>query len=631
MDRILIIILLLGLALPTTLLGQSKKYTRQQGPEQQLEEARRMSAKQPEKAILLVEEVVRESKERRDQRLEAQAFLLLGEIYENIDQDRLALQRFYQSANLAQGLKDQSLLAQANYRMGRARTKLGEFAEAQTNFNLCIKVSPNSDLITKCQEGLADLAFAKKDYSQSEQLYDQVRQDKNILADSVSIARIEAKKSQNYISQKRYDEAEESFQNSLNSLPKRSIEPDEFEPIQQANNRLIEEDTVAQGPVASRLNSYKPAEKLELPEEALVEEQMQLADASVRENDLIKAEGQVKEAEALITPEVSPESKARVFKLSSEIALKKGAYEAAVEDYSKYVEANEEILQKKQAELDQQVSILENQNRIDLFIKDYALEEKDRVLLKNQIRSQWIVIGLLSLLLLAALVGFYIIIKNVRERRRANQMLLLKSLRTQMNPHFIFNALNSVNHYIAQSDERAANQFLSDFSRLMRMVLDHSNRDFIAFEEEMHLLDLYLKLEHLRFRDKFEYEIDRDTDLLEVAPEIPPMLIQPFVENAIWHGLRYKEGVGKLMVKIHLKKDFIQILIEDNGIGRERSKALKTKNQKQYKSTGLHNVSRRIELINEVYEKEYQLNITDLSPQAEDVGTKVELLVPVKP
>ncbi len=621
----------MGLALPSTLSGQLKKYSLKQGPEQQLEEAQRMSGKQPEKAILLVENVVKESKERRDQRLEAQAFLLLGDIYENIDQDRLALQRFYQSANLAQGLKDQALLAQANYKMGQMRTKLGEFAEAQTNFNLCIKVSPNSDLVTKCQEGLADLAFAKKDYTQSEQLYDQVRQDKNILADSVSIARIEAKKSQNYISQKRYNEAEESFQNSLNSLPKRSIEPDEFDPIREANERLMEEDTAAQGPNTSRLNSYRPPEKLELPEEALVQEQLQLADASVRENDLIKAEGQVKEAEALITPEVSPESKARVFKLSSEIALKKGAYEAAVQDYSKYVEANEEVLLKKQSELDQQISILENQNRIDLFIKDYALEEKDRVLLQNQIRSQWIVIGLLSLLLLAALVGFYVIMKNVRERRRANQMLLLKSLRTQMNPHFIFNALNSVNHYIAQSDERAANQFLSDFSRLMRMVLDHSNRDFIAFEEEMHLLDLYLKLEHLRFRDKFEYEIDRDTDLLEVAPEIPPMLIQPFVENAIWHGLRYKEGSGRLFVKIHLKKDFIQILIEDDGIGREQSKALKTKNQKQYKSTGLHNVSRRIELINEVYQKHYQLNITDLNPQAEDVGTKVELLVPVKP
>ena len=252
----------MGLALPSTLSGQLKKYSLKQGPEQQLEEAQRMSGKQPEKAILLVENVVKESKERRDQRLEAQAFLLLGDIYENIDQDRLALQRFYQSANLAQGLKDQALLAQANYKMGQMRTKLGEFAEAQTNFNLCIKVSPNSDLVTKCQEGLADLAFAKKDYTQSEQLYDQVRQDKNILADSVSIARIEAKKSQNYISQKRYNEAEESFQNSLNSLPKRSIEPDEFDPIREANERLMEEDTAAQGPNTSRLNSYRPPGKI---------------------------------------------------------------------------------------------------------------------------------------------------------------------------------------------------------------------------------------------------------------------------------------------------------------------------------------------------------------------------------
>ncbi len=629
MKKIWIVILLLSFGVVLALPGQSKLRSKDNGA-QKLEEARQMSRKRPEKAIVLVEEVVRETKETGNRKLEAQAFLLLGEIYENIDQYKLALQRYFQSGNLAKALGNQSLLAQANYRMGRVRTRLGEYAAAQDNFTICINASPDSDLVTRCQEGLADLAFAKKDYVQSEQLYDQVRQDKNILMDSVSIARIEAKKSQNYTNQKQYDKAEESLLNSLNSLPKRSIEPEEFEPIQQANQLLIEEDSATQGPIASRLNSYHGTENLALPEEALVQEQLQLADASVRENDFVKAEGRVKEAEALISPKVSPESRAKVFKLSSEIALKKGAYEAAVNDYRKYVEANEEVLLRKQEELDQQIAVLENQNRIDLFIKDYALEEKDRVLLESQIRNQWIVIGLLSLLLLAALGGFYFIMKNVQARRRANQMLLLKSLRTQMNPHFIFNALNSVNHYIAQSDERAANQFLSDFSRLMRMVLDHSNRDFIAFEEEMHLLDLYLKLEHLRFRDKFEYEMQRDPNLAEMAPEIPPMLIQPFVENAIWHGLRYKEKMGFLKIKITQEAHFIRILIEDNGIGRDRSKALKTKNQKQYKSTGLHNVSRRIELINQVYQKNYQLSISDLDSQASDVGTSVELLVPTQ-
>ncbi|GJM35637.1 MAG: hypothetical protein DHS20C18_46380 [Saprospiraceae bacterium] len=628
MFRSFSILLILFLGLVVSLPGQSKSRSKENGAEK-LEQARQMSEKRPEQAIVLVEEVVRESKKNRDQRLEAEAFLLLGEIYENIDQDKLALQRFFQSANLAKGLKDQLLLAKSNYRMGMVQTRLGAYKEAESNFTLCRNTSPDPDLVTRCNEGLADLAFAKKDYQQSEQLYDQVRQDKNIIADSVSISRIEAKKSQNYSNQQKYDKAEESLLNSLNSLPKRNIEPKEFEQIQTANQLLIEEDSAANNPIAMRLNTYNRIEKANIPEEALVKEQLQLADASVRGNDLVKAADHLKDAEALITPKVSPEARAKVFKLSSEVALKKGTYETAVNDYQKYVAANDEVLAEKQRELDQQIQILENQNKIDLFIKDYALEEKDRVLLESQIRNQWIVIGLLSLLLLAALGGFYFIMKNVQARRRANQLVLLKSLRTQMNPHFIFNALNSVNHYIAQSDERAANQFLSDFSRLMRMVLEYSNRDFIAFEEEMHLLDLYLKLEHLRFKDKFEYQIDRDPDLSDLAPEIPPMLIQPFVENAIWHGLRYKEEMGVLNISILKENGFIRILIEDNGIGRDRSKALKTKNQKQYKSTGLNNVSRRIELINEVYHKQYQLNISDLQPNAQDVGTRVELLVPI--
>jgi LytS/YehU family sensor histidine kinase len=197
-----------------------------------------------------------------------------------------------------------------------------------------------------------------------------------------------------------------------------------------------------------------------------------------------------------------------------------------------------------------------------------------------------------------------------------------------MNPHFIFNALNSVNQYIHQNDERAANRFLSDFSKLMRMVLDYSQLDFITMEEERNLLKLYLKLEHIRFKDRFDYEINEPDNIDFSAIEIPPMLIQPFVENAVWHGLRYKNEKGFLSVTFTQANNALQIDIKDNGIGREKSKALKTQNQQKYKSTGLRNVSKRIDLVNKVYQKKYDLEIKDLKPGQDEPGTLVRIQIP---
>src|SRR5690606_21497967 len=124
----------------------------------------------------------------------------------------------------------------------------------------------------------------------------------------------------------------------------------------------------------------------------------------------------------------------------------------------------------------------------------------------------------------------WVIYNSSRKRRIANQVLALKSLRSQMNPHFIFNALNSVNNYISKNDERSANKYLSDFSRLMRTVMENSQHEFISLSTELNILQLYLSLEHSRFREKFDYELIVEDDVRPDQIEIPPMLIQPFIE-----------------------------------------------------------------------------------------------------
>ena len=214
--------------------------------------------------------------------------------------------------------------------------------------------------------------------------------------------------------------------------------------------------------------------------------------------------------------------------------------------------------------------------------------------------------------------------KNIKQQKLANNLLALKSLRSQMNPHFIFNALNSVNSFIATNDERTANKYLSDFSKLMRAVLENSEEDFIPLEKEIQLIELYTKLEHFRFKDKFDYTISVEDTIDVEAYKIPPMLLQPYIENAVWHGLRYKEEKGILDIKISKKrKDEIEITIADNGIGRKKSKALKTENQKKHNSKGLGNIKKRVTILNEMYKDKVDISIEDNLTDAEDVGTKV--------
>ncbi len=260
-----------------------------------------------------------------------------------------------------------------------------------------------------------------------------------------------------------------------------------------------------------------------------------------------------------------------------------------------------------------------SQNAINSLVKEDALKED--VL----IASRW-AIGLLLILIFIGLFAVFYILKVAKQRRTANQKLALRTLRSQMNPHFIFNALNSVNSFISENDQRSANKFLTSFSRLMRLVMENSEYDFISTQKELEILEIYLELEHFRFKDKFDYKINVEDSLDDDDFEIPPMLIQPYIENAIWHGLRYKENSGNLTLQLAKKEKNLHITITDNGIGRKKSAELKTSNQKRNRSTALRNIKERIHIINELHGLKIGVSINDF--KQDGTGTIVELLVP---
>ena len=237
-------------------------------------------------------------------------------------------------------------------------------------------------------------------------------------------------------------------------------------------------------------------------------------------------------------------------------------------------------------------------------------EEKERALKDELITKKnkfnYVLIG--SVILMLILLG--LIAKALFSIKTKNKKIALQSLRREMNPHFIFNSLNSVNQFIAQNNELEANKYLTSYSNLMRNMMETSNKDFISLSNELEQIKKYLDLEHLRFQDKFVYEIVADEKLDTDAILVPNMLIQPHLENAIWHGLRYRETIGKLKVTFAEENQLIKVSIEDDGIGVEKSRELKTQNQKVHESRGLNNVEERINLLNDLYHQQISYTIS---------------------
>lgn len=243
--------------------------------------------------------------------------------------------------------------------------------------------------------------------------------------------------------------------------------------------------------------------------------------------------------------------------------------------------------------------------------KRIAQLEKERTLKDELIRKKDQANQILQVALLLILICFFFIIRAWVAIRRKNKQIALQSLSREMNPHFLFNSLNSVNQFIAENDELKANKYLTSYSRLMRNILENSNKDFISLASELEQLKEYLDLEQLRFHSKFTYVIDVDDNLDPESVYIPNMLIQPYLENAIWHGLRYKEGMGTLVLTIRRDSAGINFRIEDDGIGIVKSQQLKTQNQMKHHSRGLANTKERIRLLNSLYRIHITTDVSD--------------------
>jgi len=241
----------------------------------------------------------------------------------------------------------------------------------------------------------------------------------------------------------------------------------------------------------------------------------------------------------------------------------------------------------------------------------------------------FLIVAFIALLVLAGII--WIVTRQIEKRTRFKTDYLWmqqKALRLQMNPHFIFNSLNSVQHFILNKEEEAAGIYLSSFAKLMRRVLENSMHNLISLEEELETIRLYLQLEKVRFEDKFDFRITVDPDLQANEVMIPPMLIQPFLENAIRHGLANKPTKGILTLQFSHSGRMMRIILEDDGIGMKAAAEINARRQ-GHRSSGMKNIEERIEMLNRLLDHTIRLQITDIAEITPGkTGTRVELYVP---
>lgn len=219
--------------------------------------------------------------------------------------------------------------------------------------------------------------------------------------------------------------------------------------------------------------------------------------------------------------------------------------------------------------------------------------------------------------------------KTKSELQRQATELEMQALRAQMNPHFIFNSLNSINCFILQNNGEQASEYLTKFSRLVRLILENSQSAFIPLESEIEALRVYIELESVRFEQHFSFEISVPDDIDPACLKVPPLIIQPYVENAIWHGLMHKEEKGHLLISMYQEHDELFCKITDDGIGRTKAFELKSKSAAPHKSMGMQITASRIALLQNDLRSSKTIKITDLiGPDGTARGTEVILNIP---
>lgn len=540
----------------------------------------------PYKAIAYANKCMEVAKTVNDKQGIASCYSVIGVTYGIIGDYKEALNYDLKALKITQELKDEARISIALNNIGNVYYNMGQWADAIKYYkkSLAIKVELGDE--AKISSSLNNMANVYRDigeldsslfYHTKSLAIDQKINNK--LGEAMNMNNI----GMVYHRKGQYEKAQPYLLKSIEIL----------KPMNETNNLIIVYNSIALN--AMQLKSLDEAEAYAL-------KCLKIAEKIGLKKEIRAANGTL-----------------------SEIFEQKGDFKSSLEYFRKYKLMNDSILNKsireKVSELEVQYDTHQKQREIALLSSKNKIQELQ---LKNRNYS---IIGLAIVVLILLLVSYGWVQQSRLKNRMKVQALEQKFLRAQMNPHFIFNALNSIQSCILHEDKKVAYSYHSKFAKLLRMILMHSREDIIPIKDDIEALKLYMDIEALRTDEKFTYEIIADAKIEMNNYSIPPLIIQPFVENAIWHGIVPKEnGDGKIIIELSITDNVLKCSVEDNGVGRKKSFENK-RQDKNHQSIGMSVTKERLELYNLKNKNKLSVNIIDLPNNS---GTRVEAFISIK-
>ena len=519
----------------------------------------------------------------------------LGVVYHRTSMIRTAMDYNQKALELAESIKNPSRSIKRSInvslnRIGNLYQSLKQFDKAIVQFEKSLHLEAELDNILgqavnyqnigECKEELGNLSEALKDYRTSLALNERIENDMGRVICNNSIAQI-------YIKQ---DKLEEAI---------KLLEPTLVKAKRLGDGFLIAPVNINLGWASMLLGQYDKAEKNMIQGLELSEKSNLPTSAAMASHLLSKLYQEKRDFE-----------KALAYNLKG----KKIEEEISNESTARYV--NDIILRYESQKQTNEIEVLAKEN------ENVTLElRKNRTIL------------LITGLALALLAGIFYILYRQFQLKNEKKLLTLEQsmLRSQMNPHFLFNSLNSIKLYIINNEQKNAVHYLNKFSKLVRKILEASSMREIPLAEELETAELYMNIENIRFSNEIDFQIKINDDIDPHTIRIPSLILQPFLENALWHGLSSKEGTKKIVVDIHSVSDdgLIRISISDNGIGRAAAEEIKSSKVLKRNSVGIDITKDRLLNFSRDYQNSFNLQIIDLfNDDGSVAGTNIVLDIP---
>jgi LytS/YehU family sensor histidine kinase len=284
-------------------------------------------------------------------------------------------------------------------------------------------------------------------------------------------------------------------------------------------------------------------------------------------------------------------------------------------------------------ELNKDKEVLELNTKYETERKEQQillLETENELAQSNVRQTRTLLFGISGILMVILLMVLLYLRQNRLKAEQDKIILQQRLFRSQMNPHFLYNALASIQNFIITEDPDNASIYLSRFASLVRSILDSSNEEFIPLEQELELIENYLALQKVRYDEKFDYAVEADEGIDPEILEVPPMLTQPFIENAILHGIKPKKGKGRVIVRLRRLNDWTIFEVEDDGIGRAKSQEIRLEKPNKHKSLATSITRQRIAALNKKHRLNISMEIIDLTDETGKAsGTLVSFRIPM--